>query len=83
MKGRRVYPDAAGRLSFAEGDYGKDLLGVWFARPPGGMLGSLEEHSITEYEDGTITVAPSILIEASATTPQWHGYLVHGVWSKA
>jgi hypothetical protein len=31
-------------------------------------------HTVTEHEDGTITVHPSIV------TPTWHGWLDRGVW---
>lgn len=31
-------------------------------------------HTVTEFEDGTITVYPSIV------TPTWHGWLENGKW---
>jgi hypothetical protein len=74
MIGRRVYPDAEGRLSLAEGDYGKDVRGLWHVRPPGAHAGELDGHQVTEHEDGTVTVAPSI------SGPDFHGYLERGVW---
>ena len=78
MIGRRVYP-SNGSCFFAEGDYGKDADGKWYARPPGCGLGSLENHEVTEHEDGTITVSPSILIE-QPPLQDWHGHLERGVW---
>lgn len=74
MKGRRVYPNEAGELRLAEGDYGRHPDLGWMARPPGCSMGSLEDHQVTEHEDGTITVSPSIAGEG------YHGYLERGVW---
>lgn len=84
LQGQRIYPNDEGDLVFSEpGMYGKDEhYGVWFARPPHGSVGSLRNHEITEHEDGTITVSPSILITTHDKNEQtvWHGYLEHGVW---
>jgi hypothetical protein len=67
------------------GEYGKHYLdGEWYCRAPqekgfyAGM-GRLSNHEVTEHEDGTITVFPSILIYGHHDR-QWHGYLEHGVW---
>lgn len=79
MKGRRVYPDENGHLKLAPGDYGKDVHGVWRARAPRLCSGNLRNHEVTEHEDGTITVSPSILIE-QPPIGTWHGYLERGVW---
>jgi hypothetical protein len=83
--GRRL-PD--GDDVFAAGDYGRLEVGaeqkrwVWHARPPRGHLGSLANHDVTEHEDGTITVSPSILITShNEGDPEvWHGFLERGVW---
>lgn len=80
MIGKRVHPNDDGQLLLAEGEYGKSGDGVWFARPPGNHMGNLSGHTVTEHEDGTITVAPSILIDDGRS--QWHGYLERGVWRK-
>lgn len=80
MQGRRVYPDDQGSLRMAEGDYGKDGRGVWNVRPPGCHAGGIPKHEVTEHEDGTITVSPSILLEPGNGEQGWHGYLEHGVW---
>lgn len=81
MKGRRVDPDTQ---AFKPGDYGKNSDGEWYCRPPGkkSHLGSLQEHTVTEHEDGTITVSPSILIDypAGKDSWKWHGYLERGIW---
>jgi hypothetical protein len=78
LTGRRL-PD--GVDIFAPGDYGK-VAGVWHARPPRGHLGSLANHDVTEHDDGTITVSPSILITYRGADGEetWHGYLERGVW---
>lgn len=45
--------------------------------PDGSMcsLGAVSPHTVTEHEDGTITVTPSIV------TNTWHGFLQAGVWT--
>lgn len=89
MKGTRVYPNAEGHLLLKEGEYGlrtddtRKPGGVWYCRPPGSHMGSLMAHTVTEHEDGTITVSPSILItygDAENAKFNWHGYLEKGVW---
>lgn len=80
MKGRRLPDDAS---EWSEGDYGRNR-GVWHCRPPRCHLGSLERHDVTEHEDGTITVSPSILLHSTdadgKTVELWHGFLERGVW---
>lgn len=85
MQGRRIPDDAN---VFAPGDYGRistpasDRRLEWYARPPRGFLGCLSNHQVTEHEDGTITVSPSILIESrdEGGVVIWHGFLERGVW---
>jgi hypothetical protein len=64
------------------GDYGRwpgrERLG-WWCKTPNGHGGNLRAHTITEHDDRTITVAPSILV-GDATGELWHGYLERGVW---
>jgi len=43
---------------------------------PAGHVGRVSTHTITEHEDGTITVSPSIYDAPDG----WHGYLKRGVW---
>lgn len=76
MIGRRIYPTVDGDTRFAPGDYGK-LSTTWFACTPSGALGNLANHTVTEHEDGTITVSPSILVTGAVS---WHGFLERGVW---
>lgn len=60
----------------------------WRAITPIGLVANLDSHEVTEHEDGTITVSPSIRV----TTPRlpdglpdesWHGFLERGVWREA
>lgn len=62
------------------GSYGPDPSGVWRATTPNGLLANLSKHVVTEYNDGTITVAPSILV-TDGQGHSWHGYLTRGTWS--
>lgn len=62
-----------------DGHSGED---VWLLYIPKCGLGNLKNHSVTEHEDGTITVTPSILVTGhdSGATTEVHGYLTRGVW---
>jgi hypothetical protein len=84
MKGRRVYADTNGDLYLAEGDYGfSPKADCWQVRPPGRHAGSIPKHEVTEHDDGTITVSPSILlydVDVDGNSDNWHGYLEHGEW---
>lgn len=79
-QGRRVYLDGESMLRLAEGDYGQDAGGTWSVRPPGQHAGGLPDHKITEHDDGTITVSPSIVAHNPDGSEAWHGYLERGVW---
>lgn len=86
MTGVRVDGTGDNLPDLPSGGYGKDANGVWFCRPPQGDgfacgIGSLEDHSVTEHEDGTVSVSPSILATGHGGV-QWHGYLERGVWRK-
>ena len=83
MQGRRL-PDRNGLklAAFKPGDYGKVTLDGeehWYIRTPSGVLGNIDNHTVTEHEDGTITASPSILVTGNHE-PAWHGYLERGVW---
>lgn len=78
MIGQRKSADENGAL-LAEGEYGKNNRGNWYARPPGvRWTANLARHNVSEHDDGTITVSPSILIDDLRT--RWHGFLERGVW---
>jgi len=51
----------------------------WFIYFPGAGAGILSLHTVTEHEDGTITVAPSILL-GGHNYESVHGYLERGSW---
>ena len=56
---------------------------IWYACSPNGLLANLGNHKVTEHEDGTITVSPSILVTGcneNGQSIQWHGYLERGTW---
>lgn len=62
-----------------DGHAGKD---VWLLYLPGCGLGDLSNHTVTEHEDGKISVTPSILVTGheDGKSTQVHGYLTNGVW---
>lgn len=66
------------------GGYGWcEKLQRWFCRVPDERFftGSLRSHQVTEHEDGTITVNPSILC-GDGEGNSWHGWLIKGEWSE-
>lgn len=88
LAGRRLYATTNGS------DYPPDIRGMepgdymlvttpqatrelWF-RDPIGMVGRCVTHTITEHEDGSVSVDPSIADEGAGT---WHGWLKRGEWS--
>lgn len=80
MQGKRVEPVAneGGFQSLNPGEYLK-FGDQWYAETPNGHGANLGAHEVTEHEDGTITVSPSILV-SDRNGPLWHGYLERGVW---
>lgn len=83
MKGRRV-----GWTSqiLKPGEYAKLPDGTWHACAPPAkddpldrFVANLAKHDVTEHDDGTITVVPSILV-THHDGKQWHGFLERGVW---
>ena len=92
MNGRRVMPNADGFVKSATvsdpGSYGRSTAlfrgsetsqNWWQVTAPDGSGCTLNPsiHTVTEHEDGTITVHPSIV------TSTWHGWLERGVWRSA
>lgn len=59
----------------------RDGKRTWMARTPNGHLGNLAAHDVTEHDDGTITVSPSILVSNPQEGELYHGYLVAGEWT--
>ncbi len=87
MQGHRVPYKPGFPRGFLPGDYclvpkHMDLRGahtrVWYAMAPNGDIGALLEsiHKVTEHEDFSISVSPSIVMPSG-----WHGFLRNGVWS--
>lgn len=73
----RVYPKEDGNLYFPAGQssYGVDKDGRWWFKHKDEHAGTLfGTHVVTEHEDGTISVTPSIVGVGI------HGYITHGVW---
>lgn len=59
--------------------------GEWYIHWPEGLLGGLANHSVTEHDDGTITVTPSILTtgtDQNGAPLQRHGFLTKGIWEE-
>ena len=84
-------PDTAKRLPspvegrFPEGFTTREMCywfdrGMWWLYLPAGGVGNLSRHSVTEHEDGTITVSPSILVTNVRGDKRRHGFLKRGVW---
>jgi len=84
MKGNRLPDGTDWSSDWKSGDYAK-YLDNWFIMTPNGQLARIDPKrwTITEHEDKTITVSPSIRISTRhPTTNQdielWHGYLIKG-----
>lgn len=80
--------EQARRISgFAELDeaaicYWRASDGIWLIYLPRCGVGRLPLHTVTEHEDGTITVRPSVIMRghASGVPSTRHGFLTRGVW---
>lgn len=86
--GRRVdlVPQPGGFQLLKPGEYGKWTDGTWYGCTPNDHGCNLSAHDVTEHDDGTITVSPSILVTwrlNGRDVEQWHGFLRRGVWSLA
>ena len=82
MQGRRLPDDTTEWTEDTRpiGGYWK-INGQWHGMTPNGEMCNMSAHTITEHEDGTITVSPSILVtRGRERTELWHGYLERGVW---
>lgn len=75
MQGKRIADDSQ---MLQPGEYAK-LNGIWHAATPAKhFVANLASHKVTEHEDGTISVEPSILVTNHHGS--WHGFLERGVW---
>lgn len=83
MRGTLLPTDTPWESTLPVGSYWK-RGGVWFAITPNGHLANLTNHRVTQHDDQTITVHPSIRV--STTHPRYgsielfHGFLERGVW---
>lgn len=83
MKGYRaenvkeLYDGPPGGYVFVVTEDGSRVLWI---KDPAGHVGRLGKHEVTEHEDGTVTVSPSILSTTATHGHDWHGYLERGVW---
>ena len=71
------------RISQTPSSYGTVNNRDWFCTTPNGLFGNISKHTVTEHEDCTITVSPSILVSSGSdplSAPSWHGFLERGVW---
>ncbi len=81
MQGRRVSDGVSWHPSERQpGDYGFVAFPgrpreLWIC-DPAGQFGRCRKHEVTEHEDGTVTVSPSI----HDAPDGWHGWLERGVW---
>lgn len=68
-------------LDTKPGDYW-NWGGLWMCMTPSSFIGNLGNHTITEHQDGTITVSPSILVtqQIGGEKQAWHGFLERGIW---
>lgn len=83
MRGTRFYPADPGNIPighFRAGDFYQDNHGDWHGVTPNGLHVWFKNHRVTEHEDGTITVSPSILANTGEGGVMWHGYLEKGFW---
>lgn len=83
MQGTRR-PDGTQAHELAAGEYALgtgEPRSVWLCSPEG-VAGRVVEPTwtITEEDDGTITVSPSIWWNKPEG---WHGFLDHGIWREA
>lgn len=88
MYGKRIFSDEEGRFpsTMEPGSYGcatndrikRTFAAWWSVCTPDGSVVQLDpnKHTVTEHEDGSISVWPSI------TTRDWYGWLVAGVWTE-
>jgi hypothetical protein len=82
VEARRVASDKAIVTDEAEIVYGKTDYGFWWISFPECGVGGLRNHTVTEHEDGTITVSPSIRMTGhkDGKPTERHGFLVRGRW---
>lgn len=84
VNGKRAHGKEPHELEVGEYSKWDSHDSMWYARCPDGSLANLSAHQVTEHEDGTISVVPSILVSfGNPPVRCWHGFLEHGVWREA
>lgn len=85
MQGRRCATMVEFRTAYELGTYCKTrrlehdgVVEVWHARGGCGHVAQLDDHDVTEHQDGTISVSPSVACPEPGC--HWHAILEHGVW---
>lgn len=83
--GNQIAMHAHGALDETRICYWKTSGGTWVIYLPGCGIGELRNHRVTEHEDGTISVAPSIRMVGhdNGAPSEAHGFLVRGEWRDA
>lgn len=85
FQGTRVelVPQPGGFQLLKPGEYGKWTDGKFYGSTPNDHGCNLGSHDVTEHEDGTITVSPSIAVSLGrgGAPYGWHGFLRRGVWT--
>ena len=79
-------PDDSEPTDLEAGEYMKLPNGDWFMCLPNGLFGTVSPkvHTVTEHDDGSISVSPSILTTVPGDAARsWHGFLERGVWRSA
>jgi hypothetical protein len=75
-QGTRVYPPPEGFSTLNCGEYGQNVDGQWWARPPIGMTTGLIDYEVTEHEDdGTISLDRPLNDKGQRIQS-----LEHGIW---
>lgn len=83
MRGTRVFTSEELRNTKGSYYFSEDTQS-WWCNTPNGHAGNLAKHEVTEHEDGTITVSPSILVSTrldGKDVELYHGFLKNGEWS--
>jgi hypothetical protein len=60
IPGERVWPNMYGKLRLPENGYGRDMRGRLWVRPPGGDSCTVEEETVIEHADDTVTTTSAV-----------------------
>lgn len=80
-QGKRRYPDKKGKIVLKNGEYFKtQKTGNWILKTPSGVCATVKKEKITEHQDGTITISPTVYLFIDFDGKTWRGFLTKGVW---